>query len=141
MFVPEAEGEWDDFVYRQSIDVLARYRLIQLVQCQWPGATIYSLVQGSATREQDQQWQWRYIKFVLAAHSQTMEEDNGPKFCRHLVMYLPDVRNLELDSISTMETGGVSLWENWQGYTMMKTAGKGPSSLHASNEGQQDQAR
>lgn len=75
MFITETEGKWDNFGYRHSIDILARYSLIQRVQGEWPGTTMHSLVQWRAVRrEKDQQWQWWYTKFVLAACSQITEK-------------------------------------------------------------------
>jgi hypothetical protein len=42
----QADGaDWDDFVYRQSRDLLLRYSLIQRVGGEWPGVTMHSLVQ------------------------------------------------------------------------------------------------
>ncbi|KAJ5454948.1 hypothetical protein N7530_012717 [Penicillium desertorum] len=111
MFISEAEGEWDDFKYRQSIDVLVRYSLVQRVHGEWPGTTMHSLVKWRATpRNQDQQWQWWYTKFVLAACSQITKEDHQPQFRRHLILHLPGVRNIDLNFVSITEMGKTFVW-------------------------------
>jgi hypothetical protein len=52
-------------MYRHSLDVLARYSLVQRVQGEWPGTAMHSLVQWRAIRrDQNQQWQWCYTIFV-----------------------------------------------------------------------------
>ncbi|KAJ5960017.1 uncharacterized protein N7479_007167 [Penicillium vulpinum] len=111
MFLPETEGKWDNFTYRHSIDVLARYSLIQRVHGEWPGTIMHSLVQWRAIhRDQNQQWEWWYTKFVLAACSQIKEEDHQPQFRRHLILHVPDVRNIDLSCIKNIEMGEVFIW-------------------------------
>lgn len=109
MFIPETEGKWDNFIYRESIKVLVRYSLIQRVRGEWPGTTIHSLVQWRAIRrDQNQQWQWWYTKFVLAACSQITEDK--PQFRRHLILHVPDVRNIDLGCINKIELGEDFIW-------------------------------
>ncbi|CAG8067062.1 unnamed protein product [Penicillium nalgiovense] len=111
MFLPETEGKWDNFTYRHSIDVLARYSLIQRVHGEWPGTIMHSLVQWRAIhRDQSQQWQWWYTKFVLAACSQIQEEAHQPQFRRHLILHVPDVRNIDLSCINNIEMGDIFIW-------------------------------
>ncbi|KAJ5503479.1 hypothetical protein N7463_006353 [Penicillium fimorum] len=112
MFIPETKGEWDDFNYRQSIDVLVRYSLIQRVHGQWPGTTMHSLVKWRAIRrDQDRQWQWWYVRFVLAACSHVTKEDHKPEFRRHLMLHLPDIRNVYLSRSSNLETSEIFVWK------------------------------
>lgn len=107
-FITAIKGEWDDFNYRQSINVLVRYSLVQRVYGQWPGTTMHSLVQWRAIhRDPDQQWQCWYTKFVLAACCQIMEEDHIPEFRRHLVLHLPDITKMDVECISTVEMGNI----------------------------------
>ncbi|KAJ6007347.1 hypothetical protein N7540_011323 [Penicillium herquei] len=40
MFIPQDEEGWDSFRYNQSIDVLARYSLVQRVHGRWPGSCL-----------------------------------------------------------------------------------------------------
>ncbi|KAJ5393627.1 uncharacterized protein N7487_011268 [Penicillium crustosum] len=111
MFLPETEGKWDNFTYRHSIDVLARYSLIQRVHGEWPGTIMHSLVQWRAIhRDQNQQWEWWYTKFILAACSQIKEEDHQPQFRRHLTLHVPDVSNIDLSCIKNIEMGEVFIW-------------------------------
>ncbi|OQE34333.1 hypothetical protein PENCOP_c021G00494 [Penicillium coprophilum] len=84
MFLPETEGKWGKLTYRHSIDVLARYSLIKRVHGEWPGTIMHGLVQWRGIhRDQNQQWEWWYTKFVLATCSQIKEEDHQPQFRRH----------------------------------------------------------
>jgi hypothetical protein len=111
MFIPQDEEGWDSFMYNQSIDVLARYSLVQRVHGDWLGlgTTMHSLVQWRATRgDQYQKWQGWYIRFMLAACSQLIKEDQ-PQFRRHLMLHLPDV-NVDLRGVSTKETGKAFIW-------------------------------
>ncbi|CAG8063314.1 unnamed protein product [Penicillium nalgiovense] len=110
-FLPQTDGKWDNFTYRHSIDVLARYSLIQRVHGEWPGTIMHSLVQWRAIhRDLNQQWQWWYTEFVLAACSQITKEDHQPEFRRHLVMHVPDVRNVDLSCINNIEMGEDFIW-------------------------------
>ncbi|CAG8293183.1 unnamed protein product, partial [Penicillium salamii] len=109
IFIPQDEEDWDRFRYNQSIDVLARYSLVQRVYGNWPGTTMHSLVQWRATRgDQHQKWQGWYIRFMLAACSQLIK-DHQPQFRRHLILHLPDV-NIDLRGVSTKETGEAFIW-------------------------------
>ena len=112
MLILEAEGEWDDFKYRQGIDVLVRYSLTQRVHGEWPGITMHSLVKWRATRrDRGQQWQCLYIKFLLAACIQITAEHYQPEFRRHLVLHLPDVRGIiNMNCASRMKMGDVFIW-------------------------------
>ncbi|KAM7210534.1 hypothetical protein V8F06_014090, partial [Rhypophila decipiens] len=90
-FLSLNKDEWDSFRYRKSRDVLVRYSLIQRVEGQWPGVTMHSLVQWRALQKRpDRPWRWWYMKFILAACCQMLEEDQ-PEFRRHLVGHLPDI--------------------------------------------------
>jgi tetratricopeptide (TPR) repeat protein len=111
-FIRTTESEWDDFKYRKSVDVLVRYSLIQRVHGHWPGTTIHSLVKWRAIRrDQDQQWQCFYIRFLMAACSEITEEDHKPEFRRHLILHIPDVKNLNLSCIGITKLGEAFVWK------------------------------
>jgi hypothetical protein len=44
IFFPSGDGGWDSFAYRQGLDVLLRYNLLQRVEGNWTGVTMHSLV-------------------------------------------------------------------------------------------------
>lgn len=72
---------------------------------------MHSLVQWRAIhRDQNQQWEWWYTKFILAACSQIKEEDHQPQFRRHLTLHVPDMSNIDLSCIKNIEMGEVFIW-------------------------------
>jgi len=101
----QADGsDWDDFVYRQTRDLLVRYSLVQPAGGEWRGVTMHSLVQWRAMQyRKAERWQRWYMLGVLAACTQVTEESHRPQFRRHLVVHVPDVSTVSLGRLDVPE--------------------------------------
>ncbi|CAG8078910.1 unnamed protein product [Penicillium salamii] len=97
-FISVDQDGWADFQYRQSLNALVRYGLVQRVMGEWPGTTMHKLVQWRAMQNQhDRPWQFWYTVFVLAACSEITEQPYQPEFRRHLMVHLPNVGETDFD--------------------------------------------
>ena len=83
------EDQWDDFCYRESRKVLARYGLIQWTNEHWPGLTIHRLVQWKASMyEKDQPWEVWLLIFFTAICKQSFKDLEKSQFRRHIIPHL-----------------------------------------------------
>ena len=89
-FLQHDGGEWDDFSFRHSRDLLVRYSLVQRVVGEWPGVTMHNLTQWRAMQyEKSRRWEYWYVVFVLAACHHLAQEYESPQFRRHLLEHIP----------------------------------------------------
>ncbi|RDW56494.1 hypothetical protein BP5796_13135 [Coleophoma crateriformis] len=109
----QADGvDWDDYMYRNSRDLLLRYSLVQHAGGEWPGVTMHSLVQWRAMQyRKAERWQWWYVLSVVAACTQVTVESHRPQFRRHLVVHIPDISVVSLESFNIPDEMMDFVWE------------------------------
>ncbi|RDW58624.1 hypothetical protein BP6252_13100 [Coleophoma cylindrospora] len=109
----QADGEdWDDYMYRNSRDLLLRYSLIQNAGGAWPGVTMHSLVQWRAMKyRKAERWQWWYVLGVISACTQVTVESHRPQFRRHLMVHVPDISAASLDRFNIPEEMMDFVWK------------------------------
>ena len=111
-YFPLNNGKWDNFLYRQSCDVLLRYGLLQRVDGDWTGVTMHRLVQWRAIQsDQSRPWRWWYMVFIFTACHQTIEEEHQPEFRRHLMAHLPDMDKDSPNRIEPARGYSIYIWE------------------------------
>ncbi|KAK2591961.1 hypothetical protein QQS21_010333 [Conoideocrella luteorostrata] len=90
-FLRVSSAGWDDFLYRQSRDLLVRYNLVQRVERDWPGVTMHSLFRWRAMQYmKDKPWEWWYLILLLAACHHLTQEYESLQFRQHLIQHLPE---------------------------------------------------
>jgi Tetratricopeptide repeat len=88
-FLDVNEQGWDNFHYRQALDPLIQYGLLQPVEEEWPGITMHGLVQWRAKKHHsDQAWDKWYWIFITAASWQMVRGQNGLRFRQYLITHL-----------------------------------------------------
>lgn len=86
------DEKWDSFQYRQNLEPLVRYSLLQRVDSDWPGVTMHGLVQWRTLQSgQSPQSPWPYMAFITAACRQIRKEKQQPEFRRHQIVHFPDI--------------------------------------------------
>ncbi|OCK76289.1 TPR-like protein [Lepidopterella palustris CBS 459.81] len=99
-FIRLDQREWDSFSYREALKPLVRYSLLQRVNGEWPGVTMHSLVQWRAMNyEENEQWRFWYLIFIMAVSHQISQEEARPQFRRNIIMYIPALNNSYLEAI------------------------------------------
>jgi len=107
--------EWNHFHYRQAIQPLIRYGMVQRLGGDWTGTTMHSLVQWRARKENpDIPWpRWARL-LLMAAVCQTNRDKGRPEFRRHLVAHLLTTNVTELGAgpgLDLDEELMASLWK------------------------------
>ncbi len=109
-------NEWDGFHYRQAIQPLIRYGLLQRLGGKWAGTTMHHLVQWrarKANQESDTPWaRWTWL-FIIAAVCQTNRDKGNTEFRRHVIAHLIGMGAFDVDSnhgIHLDKESMASLW-------------------------------
>ena len=86
----EKDEKWDPFNYRQTVNILHRYGLLDIADIGWKGIFMHSLIRWRAIRyEQNAPWESWYLIFIVAACKQLRREYDKPHIRRYLVTHLP----------------------------------------------------
>jgi tetratricopeptide (TPR) repeat protein len=112
------DGEWNNFSYRATVNLLLRYGLVRPIALPWKGITMHSLVQWRASAEVDREQLWYlYLAFITAVCDNVGGDATGIRFRRQLVVHLPP-NDVILDGLNRIEPEG--LWRMWRamGYAL-----------------------
>ena len=106
------DGEWNDFSYRATVNLLLRYGFVRPIALPWKGITMHSLVQWRASAEVDREQPWYlYLAFMTAVCDNVGGDAMGIRFRRQLVVHLPP-NDVILDGLDRIEPEG--LWRMWR---------------------------
>jgi hypothetical protein len=106
------DGEWNNFSYRATVNLLLRYGLVRPIALPWKGIAMHSLVQWRASAEVDREQLWYlYLAFITAVCDNVGGDATGIRFRRQLVVHLPP-NDVILDGLNRIEPEG--LWRMWR---------------------------
>jgi tetratricopeptide (TPR) repeat protein len=84
------DGEWNDYPYRTTVNLLIRYGLVRRITQPWKGTTMHTLVRWRAGMEMDRgQYRHLYLAFVTAVCKTVETTLDDTSFRRHVVVHLP----------------------------------------------------
>jgi tetratricopeptide (TPR) repeat protein len=107
----QEDGEWNDFPYRTTVNLLLRYGLVRRIAEPWKGITLHSLVQWRASVEMDRdQYLLLYLSFITAVCGGIIKGAEHMRFRRHVAVHLP-LKDLLLGRSDLIETK--ALWWAW----------------------------
>jgi hypothetical protein len=93
-------GDWDDFVYRETVDILERFGLVRIIHEPDPGVTMHGLVSWRAAEDatSPEEWKW-FLVFLVAVCSRLLKlQEEAPssslELRRHILIHLPTIEDL-----------------------------------------------
>ena len=93
LLASQENGEWNDYPYRTTVNLLIRYGLVRRIAQPWKGTTMHSLVRWRASAEMDREQYWHlHLAFITAVCGRVgtdSTELQGTRFRRHVVVHLP----------------------------------------------------
>jgi hypothetical protein len=121
------DGKWDDFSYRNTVNLLMRYGLVRPTAQPWKGVTMHSLVRWRASVEMHREQYWHlYLAFVAAVCDDVAKVTGYIPFRQHIKVRLPK-KDSVLGVASSIEPEGLrSVW-TLVGNVLQSTGRWGPS--------------
>jgi tetratricopeptide (TPR) repeat protein len=109
------DGEWDNSLYRDTINMLLRYGLVKPISEPRRGVTMHGLVQRRARQELPHgYWPW-HMMFLVAScicASGSLGGPDGLRFHRHLILHFPpNDQLLSIQPHSQWRTQLAQIWE------------------------------
>lgn len=68
------DGQWDDYSYAESIEVLCRFGLVQRKRGSFPGVTMHGLISWRARQESTEEARRWYLDFILTTFGSLLGE-------------------------------------------------------------------